>query len=333
MTVRDLQIPLNRVVRSVGIDKVRQIKIDEVSASFRYVGITMHPNCVETTNEWIIYRETNVGADTRIEWADDDPGPVHKWSERGSKTYKTAAPFATKSADFDGVDDFVNVADQPDYTFGNGAVDSPFSVSLWFKLTAAITGSVGFIGKDGNAAPHREWAFAVVSDGEMRVFIKNAGGSDQQSIDSTTKLTKDDQWHHAVCTYDGSGGADAADGLSIYLDGVKETPKDITKNTYTAMTGGTAALTIGQYNTGGSSHIAARMCQVAVWDKELSQAEIDEIYNSGTPVDLAYHSATANIVSWWPLGDAGYPTATDEQAVQDGTYTNMDSGDMVSDAP
>jgi hypothetical protein len=48
---------------------------------------------------------------------------------------QTTPPFTnTYSLDFDGVDDYVDLGDSDDFSFGNGTTDSPFSISAWIKL-------------------------------------------------------------------------------------------------------------------------------------------------------------------------------------------------------
>lgn len=39
------------------------------------------------------------------------------------------------------------------------------------------------------------------------------------------------------------------------------------------------------------------------WNKELSSTEITELYNSGTPINPRTHSASANLVNYWPIGE------------------------------
>jgi len=72
-----------------------------------------------------------------------------------------------------------------------------------------------------------------------------------------------------------------------------------------------------------------------VWNKELSLAEVTEIYNGGAPTNLLAHSAAANLVGWLRMGDGDtFPTLTDNSTGgNDGTMTNMEAGDIVNDAP
>ena len=60
---------------------------------------------------------------------------------------------------------------------------------------------------------------------------------------------------------------------------------------------------IGSYigKKGASGSYGDEGCQneTSVWDKELSSAEVQEIYNEGLALDCTTHSASANLVGYW----------------------------------
>jgi hypothetical protein len=64
--------------------------------------------------------------------------------------------------DFSGID-YVRVADHADFTFGNGASDSPFSISAWVYYNGG-SGTQTVISKDGLLAGSREWNLLFVSN-------------------------------------------------------------------------------------------------------------------------------------------------------------------------
>ena len=57
--------------------------------------------------------------------------------------------------------------------------------------------------------------------------------------------------------------------------------------------------------TGSQRFSDANFDEFSFWDIELSQSEVDEIYNSGSPADLSLHSAVADLDVWWRFGDGG----------------------------
>ena len=264
------------------------------------------------------------------------------------------SPYSNYSLSFDGAT-YIDCTDNDMFSFGNDTTDSPFSVSFWTKLNS-VSGTQPFLSKD-TTSPNREWAISIFSDSSngVRIFLKNQGGDSQQSIDSSTALTTG-VWYHITTTYDGRGGSDAADGLSIYINGSLDTPTNIAKATYTAMSNTTAPVYIGKYST---SEINGKIDETAIFNTELTSAQVLEIYNNGRPKDLSTFSGTAPI-SWWRLGENAYfqdttlvlpnsitgapngEAATNNvemvSADAPGTYangigTNLDILDRVGDAP
>jgi hypothetical protein len=211
------------------------------------------------------------------------------------------SPFSNYSLSFDGAGGYIDCTDNDMFSFGNGTTDSPFSVSFWAKLNS-VSGTQPFLSKD-TANPNREWAISIFSDSSngVRIFLKNQGGNSQQSIDSSTALTTG-VWYHITTTYDGRGGSDAADGLNIYINGILDTPTNISKGTYTAMSNTTAPVYIGKYS---SSEINGKIDETAIFNTALTEAQVLEIYNNGKPGDLDNFSGTAPI-SWWRLGENAY---------------------------
>jgi hypothetical protein len=79
--------------------------------------------------------------------------------------------------------------------------------------------------------------------------------------------------------------------------------------------------------------------EFSVWDKELSGSEVTEIYNSGCPGNLNTHSAIANRVSWWKMGENVTTggglllTVADEDGTNNATAVNMEDTDVQSITP
>ena len=248
-----------------------------------------------------------------------DWGKIHfsSWSPETNLTGTGTGFSNTQSIDLDGIDDYINVSDNANLSFGNGTTDLPFSISFWTKIAPTSQTTNVFLGKD-SGSPNREYAIGMFGGSrKIRFFIKNQGGNNQQSIDSTTTIL-DNTWYHIVVTYDGSAGSNAADGMTIYINGNAETPTNVVKNTYTAMSNTSANFTIGKYNA-SSSNINSTMDEVSIFDVELSSTEVTNIYNSGTPNDI---SSISGLVSWWRFEGSG-TTATDSgSGGNDGTLTN-----------
>ena len=226
--------------------------------------------------------------------------------------------FSSHSFEFDGVDDYVDCGDSDVFSFGDGVNDFPFSVSFWIKWGTVETYKA-VLGKDGGTAL-REWAILTdnSSPQKLRFYLKDNGGNSQQSIDTTTTFVAG-QWYHITATYDGSGGVNAADGLTFYVDGIAETPTNIIKQSYTAMANTVAPFNMGRYYADSTYCIDASLDDVAVWDSVLDADTVLSIRNLGEPNDLrlaaSYTSGSGvdksgDLQAYWLMGENAYWNGT-----------------------
>jgi hypothetical protein len=192
----------------------------------------------------------------------------------GAPPFEYTAIDNNYSMTFDGTN-YIDCGDSDDLSFGNGTTDSPFSISAWVKLNL-LSGNSTIVSKDLGGVL-REYALFVLPTGKIRIFLKSQAGNNQQSIDSTTALLTG-QWYHIGCTYNGVGGNDAADGLTLYVNGSAETPTNVSKQAYVAMSNTTADFRIGKYSTGNL--MKGSTDEVAVFNSALSLETIEKIYNT-----------------------------------------------------
>jgi len=239
-----------------------------------------------------------------------------------------AVSYSPYALDFDGVNDYIDCGDSDDFSFGNGTTDSEFTFSVWINADNYPSGSICILGKD-QTNNNREYVLGVWN-AKVKIFIKSQGGNNQQSIDSTTSLSAN-QWYHIAATYDGRGGSNAADGLTIYINGIAETPTNITKQSYTFMSNTTSYFAIGQYFN--AAFFNGKISNVSIWNAALTSAQVTEIYSEGIPQNLLNHSAVSSLVSWWQLGsNSSFNTnwtVLDEKGSNNGTSVNMTEDDIV----
>ena len=236
-------------------------------------------------------------------------------------TRSTDVPtFSKKSIALDGVDDFVQVADADNLSFGNGSTDSPFSISAWIKIGQTTT--QGIVSKYGTNNVTREYLFQITASKIKLTLIASGGATNFATGNTALSLNT---WHHVAVTYDGSGGSTAYNGITLYVNGVAETPTT-GGSAYTAMTNTVTDVEIGRYS---SRELNGAMDEVAIFSSELSQSDITAIYGSGVPASLASYSP----LSWWRCGDGDTaPTLLDNgSGGNDGTMTNFST--FSSDVP
>ena len=230
-----------------------------------------------------------------------------------------------KAISFDGANDYIDVPNSSErFSFSNGVdKDEPFSVTCWVYLTqdpVANSTAGSFVTKSdfsqandpnfpglGNGT---EWFFRH-NEGKLQVFLYDSPPVTSKYLrrraDAATLVAN--KWSFVAMTYDGSS---ALTGLEIYqFDDANSgpVPATTTTNQYEAMANTETNLTIGsteelENNLGNPARIfEGKLADICVFDKELSQAEVTEIYNGGAVKDMTKFSAYENLISWWKMGD------------------------------
>jgi hypothetical protein len=151
--------------------------------------------------------------------------------------------FNTKSILFDGVDDYINVPDNSNLSFGNGVTDSPFSISGWVKMDNIS----GFRLLNKYVGSTYEYSFGTGAAGNLQLYLLDSSSQYRARLQSTFLNTG--QWYHIVATYSGVGGINAQDGIKIYVDGVRVDDTSVSVGNYVAMNNTTVPVHIGKLNT------------------------------------------------------------------------------------
>jgi len=233
---------------------------------------------------------------------------------------QTSAFTNTKSLDFDGVDDFVSMGNV--LNMANDGTDA-FSVSFWMKRNSFAQEVI--VSKQLNSGNYGGFAI-YIQGGRLQFYFGQAipsGAIHGRSTDYVVGTT----WKHLIVTYDGSQDIT---GFKIYINGVSNTVLYQSNNTPTNVANTTNFQLSGRDGT--SLKYGGLLDEVGFWlGTELTSVQASAIYNSGTPASLSAYSPT----SWWRNGDGDtYPTITDNgSGGNNGTMTNMLSGDIVTDVP
>jgi len=196
--------------------------------------------------------------------------------------------FGNASRSFNGVDDYLDLGDSDDFSFGDGSNDSPFSVSVWVKIDTLQ--SFRILSKyDTNA--NTEWSFGT--DGQGRLLILVSDGSNFRVARYSNFTDNNGDWQHVVGTYDGRGGNSPQLGLKLYVDGVEsQNVYDSSGGTYGAMSNTIQPLNIGRLQLASSTQYAdGNIADVRLYDAELSSSDVSELY-AGTNI-------TTNLVGHW----------------------------------
>ncbi|MGQ7945000.1 LamG-like jellyroll fold domain-containing protein [Flavobacterium sp. WC2509] len=170
------------------------------------------------------------------------------------------------------------------FTTGSGN-DMSFSIVMWVKVSALSSIGNWLVTKRGNTTSTDEWQFILLNSGQL-AFAKfdQSNNSIYQSVaTSNPVVTSLNTWYHIAYT---DNGSKTALGGNFYVNGVKVPVIDNSSGIYTGMEIKPTILAVG----------------AAIWDSdntdlkhrgyidelgfckgyELTQAEIDIIYNSGS---------------------------------------------------
>ncbi len=235
---------------------------------------------------------------------------------------KAVSAFNVRSLLFDGVDERVDCGN----VLGFESTD-PFSLSVWIKTSIDDVFHT-IAGKRSSASNSAGYYFAIRASGKAYMKLSR---SNQKVIQVTTEVCAihSGLWKNIIITYDGSV---TAAGITIYIDS-KAVPLLVTSD---GMIVGDSILNTKSFNIGirgtSTNALAGNIDELGMWDKELTQEDVDKIYNGGKPSDLTLHPSSANLKSFWRMGDGDTsPIIKDNKGANDGTMTNMEAGDIVVD--
>jgi len=234
-----------------------------------------------------------------------------------------------KSLLFDGVDEYVNVGNDNSLD-----LSTAITVSCWIQAASTPATDMVMAAKWDPTGDNRSWLFGAESTNDkLRMLISADGlavgiGNDKEYQSSITIL--DGTWHQVAFTF-------TANILKLYIDGVEDTSVNIITDDVvnTLFSTPSTDTLIGAFNPATPSFFMdGNIDEVSIWNRVLTDAEINEIYNVANPANLGAHSAFGNLVSWWRMGDNDtIPTIRDVVGVNNGTTVNMESEDIVSDTP
>jgi len=199
----------------------------------------------------------------------------------GTKCPTPAAGQVNGGQAFDGSNDEINVP--ADASFDWGANDS-FSIEFWMKRPGTPAGNEVAVGRQGEIHPKPHiWVGVGEWAGNVAAFCANDTNGTGTCTTGYTIVT-DVIWHHIVAARDASSNQ-----IRIYVDGIEEGSVD---QTYSAGFDSTTALNIGWINLSPGFHFNGTVDEVALYNKALSPAEIQQHYQNGL-VGLGYCASIA----------------------------------------
>jgi len=295
----------------------KDVKIDELSSTFAFIGFAIAGSATSAA-AWKVARIYRQGDAYTIEYASGG-GYNQIWNNRQS-LFPGVSMANVYSVNFDGVNDIVTFGDNFDFEH-----NLAFSISLWVKPNN-VAAQRCMISKVSNDANVHGYSLQHSATGALYLQLRATGALLSPHIFTST-LTAG-IWQHVVLTYSGSSNIS---GARAYINAVVgDTPAS---GALSGSWGNTNFFIAGARGLSGFPFVG-NIDEISIWNKALSAAEVSELYNSGQPDDLNGHSAFANLLSWWRMGDNDtYPTILDNKGSVNGTMTNQTSGDIETDVP
>ena len=280
---------------------------------------------------------------------DDDVAVVpHDGTASANTVTLTATGKLDKCFNFAGTAS-VAVDDDAALSFGNGTVDSPFSIASWIYVTSNANAQMILSKTDTNG---KEWQFFVLGDTQnQKLAFDLTDDSESANIRQTSDVgLAVGKWHFVVGTYDAT---ESASGINLYVDGDLVASTAGGSGTYIAMESLSEDVVIGARNptTGLELHFQDKIDNTVLFDIELTPANIGSLYRDGSgtetmgtaeisaisddAVSLGWHFFTATYDSTGGSSAADGiilyvdGIAVSSAATNDTTYTSMQNGDAL----
>ena len=231
---------------------------------------------------------------------------------------------------FDGSDDNILIGNGSTWDSkigGSGASAAAFSISMWIR-PASMGDTNPYLFAFGNN--YRRLQINSTSyPGTLRYSIR--GGSTAYATSDSNAIVAG-QWQHIIVTYSGGNSGD----MKIYIDGVLSGTPGTGPASVSAIPSGENCR-IGSAMGGTTSNWSGNMCDVAIWDKEFSLAEVAEIYHGGRRWNLKSSTCVSNLVTWYKMGDDSRDSSTgtiyDQMGFANGTPGNFAPGAIQHNSP
>lgn len=146
-----------------------------------------------------------------------------------------------------GVNEAIDMADDPQFSFGDGLTDKPFSLVLAVKFNDVTQSTLISRQDETNAAEQREFfmeteasdlfRLLIYDNSEVNAYIgrRYAGASLVEGV-----------WYVLIGTYDGTG---VSSGIKLFVNGIRVDDANQSAGAYTAMENTSVVTAIG-YRTG-----------------------------------------------------------------------------------
>ena len=151
---------------------------------------------------------------------------------------------------FDGVDERAITPDSTYWSRDDAGGANGFSIGIWANITNVASARCLMAKYDETGAEQREWIFFINANDTLRLFLYDESADETAYRDSDSAITMG-SLRQFVATCDGRGSAAAADGITLYEDGVSIASTASGLGSYVGMEDLAGVVSLGQ-NIGGT---------------------------------------------------------------------------------
>ena len=233
---------------------------------------------------------------------------------------------------FDGVNERLVI----DNAIDDLAATTAGTWSAWVKLPSLPSTASIIIGFAQSNAAKRIILFVSPTSGLLRAVCTNTTG--QWTLETNAAAFIGGIWAHVCIVQNGTSPVLYVNGTAPAQTFTTQVDKTQWFNNFTGLNKGRIANY--NYNSGGEAlHLSGNIDEVSIFNTNLSAAQISELYKNGRPANVLNHSASANLVSYWRMGDGTASwdgtnwTIPDETGTNNASSVNMEQADVEKDVP
>ena len=171
-----------------------------------------------------------------------------------------------KALEFDGVDDYIEIADSDSLDLGTG----DFSISIWIYPTNNDSNRIFFV-KAGGWAVGQATNGILINAGANKIGFETRDGTNRNILLTSSGTITLNAWHHIVVT------RDAGVYRKIYIDGVEQATTDVATSVDVT---NAIALRIS-YDNRDTRRFIGKIDDVRIYDTAISAYYVKLLYNNG----------------------------------------------------
>lgn len=227
---------------------------------------------------------------------------------------------SSKSIRFTAPDKYMRISNSSSLS-----LTTEFTASLWIKFDSIDNNRVIF-GKYDTTGGNKGFKLSMNSNGAVFIFLSEDGTADTDIQGHSSNFVAG-VWYHLVISF-------APNTKKYYIDGVQQLSNTVTSVSSIFDTTADLVFGSGLSNNNPSGTTNCLIDEASLYDRALTDIEVSEIYNSGTPKNLQDLTTEPNLTNWWKMGEEGtFSLVPDEVGNNDGDLIATDANSVVEDAP